>query len=178
MSALPPIRLFRQDAELGVLSPEDVRALLQVGFLKQTDEFSLGDSPERKPLSEFPGATEETGWLTRAAVLARAAKETMTQAADAVSKKVQSFAQSGQAVTANAVDKMLEGFLPQIRALVQKVVQSAPMVAARTKLRDDEFMTKVFGATYDCLPKPVQRFVSEPQFLEFCRKHRARLLSD
>ena len=35
---------------------------------------------------------------------------------------------------------------------------------------------KVFGAAYDCLPKPVSRFVPEQQFIAFCMKHRAQLL--
>ena len=43
-------------------------------------------------------------------------------------------------------------------------------------LRDDELLRKVFGAVYDTLPKPVRRFVGEETFIEFCFKHRQRLL--
>jgi hypothetical protein len=37
-------------------------------------------------------------------------------------------------------------------------------------------MRKLFGATYDCLPKPVYRFVSEQAFIEFCMERRRELL--
>jgi hypothetical protein len=44
-------------------------------------------------------------------------------------------------------------------------------------LKDEEFLRKLFGAVYDCLPKPAKRFVSEPAFLEFCFKHQRKLLT-
>jgi hypothetical protein len=37
-------------------------------------------------------------------------------------------------------------------------------------------MRKTFGAVYDCLPKPVYRFVSEAAFIEFCMARRRKLL--
>jgi hypothetical protein len=47
---------------------------------------------------------------------------------------------------------------------------------AQAALRDDEFMRKVFGATYDCLPRPVRRFMTEPAFIQFCLERRWELL--
>jgi hypothetical protein len=37
-------------------------------------------------------------------------------------------------------------------------------------------MRKLFGAAYDCLPRPVQRFVGEEKFVNFCMQRRQKLL--
>lgn len=44
-------------------------------------------------------------------------------------------------------------------------------------VQDDEFMRKTFGAVYDCLPKPVCRFIGEERFIAFCLEHRRRLVA-
>jgi hypothetical protein len=50
------------------------------------------------------------------------------------------------------------------------------LTRAQAAMRDDEFMRKLFGATYDCLPKPVYRFVKEEAFIQFCMERRGKLL--
>jgi len=43
-------------------------------------------------------------------------------------------------------------------------------------LEDEIFLRKLFGAFYDCLPKAVYRFVSEHAFIDYCLRHRRKLL--
>jgi hypothetical protein len=66
--------------------------------------------------------------------------------------------------------------MPQIRKLVTQQMVKSSVTRVRTAVHDNEFMRKVFGATYDCLPKPVHRFVTETAFIEYCTKHRQKIL--
>ena len=81
-----------------------------------------------------------------------------------------------KAGAARVTDKLLSGFIPQIRKIVSDLGQTKPFQALRSSVGDDQFMLKVFGAAYDCLPKPVHRFVSEQHFVTFCMKHRDQLV--
>ena len=64
-----------------------------------------------------------------------------------------------------------------IRNRLQAIAASEAVDRIQAANRDEEFLTKIFGAAYDCLPRPVCRFVTEAQFTEFCRRHHRRWLA-
>jgi hypothetical protein len=71
--------------------------------------------------------------------------------------------------------RMLNDYLPRLRERAVTGLQALQR-PVESALRDEVFLRKLFGAVYDSLPRPVLRFVNEPQFIEFCLKHRQKLL--
>jgi pimeloyl-ACP methyl ester carboxylesterase len=63
-----------------------------------------------------------------------------------------------------------------VQKLLAAQLKDKPLTAARSALQNDELMRKAFGALYDCLPRPVCRFIGEDAFMRFCLQHRERLL--
>jgi hypothetical protein len=130
-----------------------------------------------KPLSRFEPEMASLPPLTpdqlRRAVAAAA--NSIAAHAGAVGRKLRSLAQAKGVSVDAASRRLLEDYVPRIRQeLAKQLAQGA--VQARTALEDEAALRKVFGAIYDCLPKPVCRFVSEQQFIEFCVE-RKRLLA-
>ncbi len=138
------------------------------------------DSPEKK---------SGRGWVDRA----RATLSTATEMAGSVgaagvnvvtsaSTRLRSLAGQTPSAMSAATGALLEGYLPQIRAALDQALAAAgaanvrALEAVRSGVRDDVLMQKTFGAVYDCLPKPVCRFISEDRFVAFCLEHRTRLL--
>lgn len=72
---------------------------------------------------------------------------------------------------------MLVAFVPQIRKLVSSQLVMQSVARIEVAIHDDDFMRKLFGATYDCLPKSVYRFASEEVFIQFCMERRKELLT-
>jgi hypothetical protein len=89
--------------------------------------------------------------------------------------KVSAMASRNKAAVAVAAEQMLEGYLPKLRELVGRNFEQSFHVA-KSALRDETFLRRLFGAVYDCLPRPARRFVGEEFFVEFCLKHRRKLL--
>ena len=162
------LHIARDGVELGSLSDADARALLQAGFLKPTDVFRRERMEEWRPLAEIEAAAPmpaEPSSKVRERVRAMAGDATR------FARKLKDFARSGSGSFTKTREKMLEEFLPQLRVLVAtRLKQAALNVDAA--LKDEELMKKVFGAVFDCLPKPVTRFVAEDQFVRFCMKHK------
>ena len=96
--------------------------------------------------------------------------------ASGVAGRLRSLATQAPSAVTQATNAVLEGYLPQIRAALGKAANSRALQAVKEGVRDDELMRKTFGAAYDCLPRPVCRFISEDRFMTFCLTHRARLL--
>jgi hypothetical protein len=173
------LRITRDAVELGTLPEAEARELLQLGLLKPGDQFSCEGMPVPRPLAELdraPAAAEKRSWLS-------AARDSMTGAAGvAVSSagnaagKLKSFVTAPSASLSGATGRLLDGYNAQIKSILAGLGDSRPLRAIRSGVRDDETMRKVFGAAYDCLPRPVCRFVAEERFIAYCMQHRSRLL--
>jgi hypothetical protein len=164
--------IARDGVELGSLSGADARALLQAGFLKPTDDFWRQGMKDWRPLAELeaegPKPTQPA-WNVRERVRAVAGD------AGRLARKLKEVAQSGSISVTKTRERVLEDFLPQLRLLVATRLKQAALNVDAT-LKDEELMKKVFGAVFDCLPKPVRRFVAEDQFVKFCMKHKEALV--
>lgn len=176
------IEISRDGVALGMLPETEARELLAAGFLKPTDHFRAEAGADLKPLFELvsppTAADRNTSWLAKA-------KDSLVSAGSSVADTAGEFASQAwrltRATQSKAVeipDRLLSAFLPQIQGILNGLLETKPFQAVRNGVRDDDLMQKVFGATYDCLPKPVCRFVSETQFIAFCMKHRGQLLGD
>jgi hypothetical protein len=168
-----PIHIVRMGQELGVLDREDALELLRAGFLRSTDEFWTDDYLERRSLTallDMPPAAEGS-ILKRARAGAAAASKVIATTTHGLRRSVGATHKLAVA----AQKKALEDYLPYMREQVVPALASSSRTA-QMALKDDEFLHKLFGAMYDCLPKPVTRFVTETVFIEFCFKHRRRLL--
>lgn len=167
----------RGEMKLGMLPAAEAGELLATDFLRPDDEFWTDADPTRRPLKELlqPVSEEDTSWLVRTKNSAAAVGGTIREQAFSAAGKLSNFAGRNKAAIAIATDRILEDYLPTLR---QQVAQNLQKSADTTKsaIRDEVFMRKLFGAVYDCLPRPVYRFVKEEAFIEFCLKHRRKLL--
>ena len=82
----------------------------------------------------------------------------------------------GKSGLTSSTNRILDAFVPQIQNIVAKQAVKGSIEKVQAAVHDDVFMTKFFGAVYDCIPKPVYRFVREQDFIQFCLLHRRRLL--
>lgn len=178
------IEISRDSVVLGTLPETEARELLAAGFLKPTDQFraETGTGTELQPLSGLvsPPAVEErnTSWLAKAKDSLVSASSSVADTAGELASQAWRLTRATQSKAVEIPDRLLSGFLPQIQGILDGLLETKPFQAIRNGVRDDDLMQKVFGATYDCLPKPVCRFVSETQFIAFCMKHRSQLLGD
>ncbi len=176
------IEISREGMVLGILPETEARELLAAAFLKPTDQFRDEAGAEPRSLAELasPPASPErnTSWLAKAKDSIVSAGSSVVDTAGELASQAWRLTQATQSKAVEIPDRLLSGFLPQIQKIITGLLETKPFQAVRDGVRDDDLMQKVFGATYDCLPKPVCRFVSETQFIAFCMKHRSQLVGE
>jgi hypothetical protein len=172
------IQVARDRVVLGALPENDARQLLEIGFFKPTDIFWADDVAEWKFLGDLDSdePKEQKKWLDRAKRSASATAHAVVSSALVVTGKLKRFAFARKVGASEAAAKALEGYMPQIKKTLLRLADTKPVQAIQSGVRDENLMRKVFGAAYDCLPKPVCRFVSEQRFIDFCMQHKQRLL--
>lgn len=173
------LHIAREGIELGVLAEKEADELLGAGFLLPTDLYWTDGMRDWKPLDELgpqPGRGNAGKLLGQAKQTVSTARRTLAHGAASIVQKVKSVAITGRGQIADSKRRVLEDFTPQIQRLVSKQLMGKTLVRAQAAVHDDDFMRKTFGAVYDCLPKPVHRFVSEQDFLKFCMERRRILL--
>ena len=172
------LQILRGETELGELPESEVRELLRAGFLLPTDQFRTDATAEAHPLSELSGQPERESEsiVTRAKRHLTGATEGATSHFTKLSKGLKSLVKFGGKSVNNTTTFLLDSFMPQLQKLVSAQLIKTSVTRVQAAVKDDEFMRKFFGAIYDCLPKPVGRFVSEAAFLEYCLARRRVLL--
>ena len=173
------IIISRQGLELGKLPGREAAELLRAEFLLPTDEFWTNANPERRQLSELNKETcrPSPGWLQRAKTSVVATTGVVVQGAGHVTSKVSRTILGGPSLVSAVMTKVLDDYAPTLRERIGNQLKTS-VQTTQAALRDEVFLRKLFGAVYDCLPKPVHRFVSEQVFIEYCFKHRRKLLKD
>ena len=172
--------IARDDVDLTALSETEVRELLREGFLLPSDLYWTQGMEDWEELRKLETKPEHQYRSIALMELARQKASTTSQAVAAQAFKfthrLRSLAARGKGQLTDSTSRLLDSFTPQIQKLVahQLVKQSPTRVQAA--MRDDEFIRKLFGATYDCLPKPVYRFVKEEAFIQFCMQRRQKIL--
>jgi len=172
----PKIHVARGESALGVMSLSEVRALLAAGLFQPTDLFWTAGQADWQPLSQLPpaatpGATATSGIRDSLLSATTFFKRTAESAVNAVTSTV--GAQRENLIAAR--EHVLEDYVPKLQGTVNRVLAESSR-SVDSALRDDVFLRKLFGAVYDLLPRPVCRFVGEEDFIQFCFKHRQRLL--
>ena len=172
------VHIARGELRLGTLALPEVRELLNTGFLQPTDSFWTQGQREWLPLSELPAPTPGPAGsvVTKVTGAVVGAAEATRRGAVAAAAMVSSATERRKQEIATASNRMLEDFLPRLRALVANALAMTSHTVEAV-LRDEVLLRKLFGAVYDVLPKAVRRFVAEEAFIGFCLKHRARLLN-
>ena len=165
---------------MGPLTGGEVRELLREGFLLPADLYWEAGMAEWDELRKFESGPS-TG--TKGPALVELAKQTVSSAAKSaatrasgLTRMLQLLAGRGHDRLGGATTRWLDSFSPQIQKLVSNQVLRQSITRAREAVHDDEFMRKFFGAVYDCLPKPVCRFVTEKAFIRYCMERRFKLL--
>jgi hypothetical protein len=171
------ICISRQGLELGTLPVRDAIELLRAGFLLPADEFAPAATSERHLLSELIPSGASPGWLQRAKASVVTSSTAVVQGAGRITSKVSEKIRGGPTLVSAVATKVLEDYAPTLRDRVAAQMKST-VQTTQAALRDEVFLRKLFGAVYDCLPKPVYRFVSERAFIDYCLKHRRKLLDD
>jgi hypothetical protein len=172
------LQIARVEVELGTLTEDEAAEMLGAGFLSQTDLYRADGTEEWKPLYELKHEPEPKSVFSLKGAqekLAAAGGAAMSQAT-LLTQKLKHAATRGKSQLTTSSSRLLESYTPQIEKLVAMQMVKRGVARTQAALRDDEFMRKVFGATYDCVPKPVCRFVTEEAFIKFCMQHRQRLL--
>jgi hypothetical protein len=173
------LRITREGVELGTLAEVEVHELIELGLLKPSDLVSGEGINGSEPLSEWISSSAPTvkrSWFATARDSVSQVASAAASSAGQLAEKAKSLATVPPNAVSAAASKFLDGCTAQIEKALASVNDSRPMRAIRAGVRDDETMTKVFGAAYDVLPRPVCRFISEERFIAYCMQHRARLL--
>ena len=174
------IQITRQGVLLGALPPSEALELLKVGLLQPDDQYCGADLLGWKPLRELQASVStpagDTSWLRQARQSLASTKATVAVTAEDLTSKAKNLVGVTRTKMTEVPEKLLSGFMPQIRTVVSDLAKTKPFLTIQSGVRDEAFMRKLFGAAYDCLPKPVCRFVTEQQFVAFCMKHRAQLI--
>jgi hypothetical protein len=171
--------IARDEIELGKLPEAEALELLDSGFLRTTDLCWTEGMSDWKPLGELPATlppTGKPGFIKSAGRKAGAAAGTLISGATRVTKKIKSLQRAGQDLLTDSARHALDGFAPQLRKIISRQIVGQPVAKVRSMIHDEEFMRKFFGATYDCLPRPVYRFVPEAVFVDYCLQRRRELL--
>lgn len=173
----PDLHIARDGLLLGTLPSGDARELLAAGFLKPTDEFWTDANPTRRPVGELAAVPrgETPSWLVRATSSVANVGAAVKEKASSATSRVSALARRNKDAVAAASERMLEDYLPRLREYAMNNLEQS-LRSAKAALQDEAFLRQMFGAVYDCLPRPVRRFVREGIFVEFCLKHRRRLL--
>jgi hypothetical protein len=169
--------ISRQGLELGKLPIREAVELLRAGFLLQDDEFWTAEIQERRLLAELEKADVSPGWLQRAKTSVMTTTSAVMQGAGHITSKVSGTIRSGSTLIGAAATRVLDDYAPTLRERIAAQLKSK-VQTTQAALRDEVFLRKLFGAVYDCLPKPVHRFVAEQVFIEYCLKHRRKLLRE
>jgi hypothetical protein len=171
------VELQRDGQSLGPLPAREVQALLEARFLLPTDEFRMPGQTGWKPLAQFEESppTSQTSLAERIKGAVAKATKPAGQFIGQVSIKTAELRNAQNAAISKATQKVLTDYLPSLQEMTVANL-SRLQRAGNTALRDEEFLRKLFGAIYDSLPRPVYRFVTEQQFIDFCLRHRQRLL--
>ena len=175
--AEPKFHISRDELEFVPFPQSEVSELIDSGFLLPTDLFWSEGQIARRPLSERaqamkPSRTSLAGTVKRTLMSAAGLVRTGAVLATA---KVSSATNRKKATISKVTNRMLEDFVPRLRGLVAGALENT-MHSAGAALRDEVFLRKLFGIVHDMLPKPVRRFVGEEMFVEFCLRHKEKLL--
>lgn len=174
------LHIAREGIELGTLTTAETRELLRTEYLLPTDFFWTAGMPDWKPLAEWdsPAAeeTESPDYLALARQHVTVAGGRLAAEAVRLRDQFKSAAAGNTTRLTENANRMLHAFTPQIQRLVTRQVVEQSATRLQALLRNEDLMRKLFGATYDCLPRPVRRFVSEPMFITFCLERRRELL--
>ena len=184
----PVWQVARGDQVLGTLPESEIRALLNSGFLVDSDLCRADAAGEWQPLSRLRASAEGIS-LTPVASSTRSGAESeelsrrdipiqIARSAAVLTAKVAHGVFAHRRKVSDAAAKLLHAFIPQIKHILHGLAGTTAFRAAQSRIHDDAFMRKFFGAAYDCLPRPMQRFVNEESFIAFCLNNRQRLLGE
>lgn len=171
------VELQRDGQPLGSLPVGELQTLLEARFLRPTDEFRMSGQTDWKALAQFqkmPLASPTNLAERIKGAVAKATKPT-GQFIDRVTMKTAEWKNAQRAAISKATQTVLDDYLPSLQEMTLANL-SRLQCAGHTAMRDEEFLRKLFGAMYDSLPRPIYRFVTEQQFIDFCLRHRHRLL--
>jgi predicted CoA-binding protein len=172
------IVVARNGMDLGSLLPAEAAELLQAGFLKPTDSWRWENSDTWRPLGQLPQEPTPASLTKRLQTKLTEAAHSAATGATQITAKLKSWVGQGQNQLTLSSRQMLEGFVPQLQKLVAHQLIQQPIASVRVAFADDEFMRKFFGAVYDCLPRPVCRFIAEDVFIEFCLERKELLFKE
>jgi hypothetical protein len=171
------VELQRDGQPLGTLPVGEIQAVLESRFLRPTDAFRMSETEPWKALAQFPKqpSTAPASLAGRIKVAVAKATRPAGQLISHVSAKTTGLKNAPGTALSKATEKVLGDYLPHLQEMTMESLARL-QGAGHTALRDEEFLRKLFGAIYDSLPRPVYRFVTEQQFIDFCLRHRRRLL--
>lgn len=172
------IIVSRDKLELGALTKVEAQELLHAGFLKPTDVWRSEDSTKQFPLRELLPSPAAPAFSKVLKQKLTGAGQSLVDGATQVASKLKSAAGRGHGQLTLSSRQMLEAFVPQLQKLVSHQLLSQPVESIRGALGNEKFMRTFFGAIYDCLPKPVCRFVAEDAFVAFCMERREQLFKN
>lgn len=159
---------------LGTVPESDIPELLESGFLQPTDSVRAHETSSWIPLVSLDFTKGSKAEFSLSSVVP-VAKSVLSSALGAARSLHQiALGQKGQLNEAAA--NALESFTPQIGKIVTSLADTAPFRVIKSGVQNDDFM-RFFGAAYDCLPRPVQRFVAEEVFVNFCMERREKFIA-
>ena len=170
------IHVTRGEAQLGVFVAREVRELLASGFLKASDDAWMAGMADWQPLGDvlakLPTETSTVDWRDKVIIGSTAISRLIGQRAGKFVADAKARAAEQPDDSSSAKPILLDVYLPQFKRLLAEYLRDKPANALKSATHDEVLMKKLFGALYDCLPKPILRFVPEADFIKFCMDHR------
>lgn len=174
------IHLARNGEPLGRVPIEELAELVDSGFLRSDDDFWETGMTEWRPIHLLPELRVQPDGTS---AWKREAKNAMAEAAGLLARGTAKLAEGARSLAAQgstrsreATERLLTDYVPVVKDLARKLVETKPFLMANAALENDELMEKAFGAVYDQLPRAVNRFVAEDEFVTFCLLKRRELI--
>ena len=122
------IEISRNGLALGVLPESEARELLAAGFLKPDDQFRTDGSSKLRPLvhlNQSPApAAPDTSWLGKAKESLASTGTVVKDTAGQIASQARRLTHATQSKAAEIPERLLSGFIPQIRRVFRKLSSS------------------------------------------------------
>src|SRR5437867_1399116 len=175
----PLIHVARGEAELGTFTLTETEELVETGFLQITDDAWSDRMAEWRPLGEtLPRLKAASAdWRDKVVAGATLLSGVVGQRAGRFVATVRSQAADGKEAVSHAKRLALERYLPQFQKLLAEQLRDKTAAVIQAAVHAEWVVRNVFGALYDCLPRPLRRLAPEAIFVNFCMDHRQRLFA-
>lgn len=174
------IKIRRKDTELGEFPQDLVPELLKTGFLQAEDLYLSSNDGDWSLLSAFERDQAALQYRKITGKIGSAwsmAKNFVGVAYDDAKHRAGNWIENDPKIKA-AQAKLIEDYIPQVRATILEKVLPAMKARAQELLKDEALLKETIHAAYVAMPMPVRLMFKEEPFTHTLWAQREKLLND